>query len=214
MSTATEIRKTFEEQLTHSIGKSSIRWRWYHGVTFYVLAQVVSFGLAGLVSVARGEKRDRQGEQPYYRSQKQIKIAPPGWVFGPAWTINNISTIYGNLRALNLPKETHGRTILLGLQAASWVTYGLFSASYFSLRSPLNAAVITLLMFGLTIASLLVSIFQLKDTKIAFSLATLFLWLTLASVLATTQALWNRDEFYEVGPFVEPKASFLKDWRS
>jgi tryptophan-rich sensory protein len=213
MSMATDLRKTFEEQLSHLTGESTLRWRWYHGAVFYVLAQVVSFGLAGLVSVARGDKSNPFGDQPYYRSQRQIKIAPPGWLFGPAWTINNISTIYGNLRALNLPEDTSGRNTFLGLQAASWVTYGLFSASYFSLRSPLNAAVITLSMFGLTIASVLVAVFQLKDTKIALSLATLFLWLTLASVLATTQALWNRDGFYNVGPFVEPDPALLKkEW--
>ena len=213
MSTATELRKTFEEQLAHLTGESSQRWRWYHGVAFYVMAQVVSFGLASLVSVSRGENKNPFGDQPYYRSQKQIKIAPPGWLFGPAWTVNNISTIYGNLRALNLPENTPGRSTFLGLQAASWVTYGLFSASYFSLRSPINAAVITLSMFGLTIASVLVSIFQLKDTKIALSLATLFLWLMLASVLATTQALWNRDEFYQAGPFVEPDPTLVKKWK-
>ncbi len=210
MSSAAELMKLFEGQLSHFTGQSSVRWRWYHGVTFYVLAQTVSFGLAGLVSVARGNRRDRSNDQPYYRNQRQVRIAPPGWVFGPAWTINNISTLYGNLRALNLPENTPGRNTFLGLQAASWVTYGLFSAAYFSLRSPLNAAVITLSMFGLTIASLLVSIFQLKDTKIALSLATLFLWLTLASVLATTQALWNYDDFYDIGPFVEPDPALVK----
>ena len=55
-------------------------------------------------------------------------------------------------------------------------------------------------MFLLTIASGIV----------ALSLATLFLWLIVALTAATFQALWNRDDLYELGPFVKPSARLLK----
>jgi hypothetical protein len=58
----------------------------------------------------------------------------------------------------------------------------------------------------LTIVSGVVAIFQLKDSKVALSLTTLFLWLILSLTAVTFQALWNSDELYQVGPFVEPKA--------
>jgi len=44
-------------------------------------------------------------------------------------------------------------------------------------------------MFLLTIASGMVPLFQLKDTKVVLSLATLFLWLIVAQTAATFQAL-------------------------
>jgi tryptophan-rich sensory protein len=58
----------------------------------------------------------------------------------------------------------------------------------------------------LTIVSGVVAIFQLKESKVALSLATLFLWLILALMAVTFQALWNSDELYQVRPFVEPRA--------
>src|SRR6266699_3727157 len=109
-----------------------------------------------------------------------------------------------------LMKETPGRRSYLALQAASWVDFVLFNAAYFSLRSPLNALLLTLAMFLLTIASSLVAIFQLKDTRVALSLATLFLWLIVALTAATFQALWNYDDLYQAGPFVKPSAGLVK----
>ena len=58
----------------------------------------------------------------------------------------------------------------------------------------------------LTIVSGVVTTFPLKDTKVALSLATLFLWLILALTALTFQALWNADDLYQAGPFVEPRA--------
>src|SRR6266704_7180281 len=109
-----------------------------------------------------------------------------------------------------LMKETPGRRSYLALQAASWVDFVLFNAAYFSMRSPLNALLLTLAMFLLTIASSLVAIFQLKDTRVALSLATLFLWLIVALTAATFQALWNYDDLYQAGPFVKPSAGLVK----
>lgn len=190
------------------------RWRWYHGVIFYIFAQVVSFGLAGIVTAATGQQmksfRDTFGDVEYFRELKQAKIAPPSWVFGPAWTINNISTIWGAIQVLNKPEGTPGKKAFLALQGASWVNYVVFSAAYFSLRSPINAFFLTLSMFVLTILSSIVALFQLKDTKVALSLATLTIWLIVALTAATFQAAWNHDELYHRGPFAEPVAELEK----
>ena len=190
------------------------RWRWYHGVIFYILAQVVSFGLAGIVTAATGQQmksvRDTFGDVDYFRQLKQAKIAPPSWVFGPAWTINNISTIWGALQVLNKPEGTPGKDTFLALQGASWLNYVVFSAAYFSLRSPINAFLLTLSMFVLTILSGFIAIFQLKDTKVALSLATLTLWLMIALTAATFQVVWNNDELYHLGPFAEPVPALEK----
>ncbi len=191
------------------------RWRWYHAAVFYGVVQVLTFGLSGLVSVARGNKGQSLrettfGDVSYFERLKQVKITPPSWAFGPAWLVNNISVLWGIWRVLNKPQQTPGRTAYLALQGVSWVDFVLFNAAYFSLRSPLNALMLTLVMFLLTIVSGLVALFQLKDTKVALSLATLFLWLIVALTAATFQALWNKDDFYQVGPFMEPRAGLVK----
>jgi translocator protein len=68
-------------------------------------------------------------------------------------------------------------------------------------------------MFLLTIASILVSIFKLKDTKVALSFATLFVWLIIALTAATFQAVWNRDDLYKVGPFAKVNPALEKEAR-
>ncbi len=203
------------EQITNN---RTQKWRWYHGVAFYIIVQILTFGLSGLTSKLRGNKsntlRDAVfGDVSYFKMLKQSVITPPSWAFGPAWTINNISTIYGNLRVLNMPKDTPGRDSYLALQATSWLNYVLFSAAYFSLRSPINAFFLTVNIFFLTIASIIVAIFRLKDTKVALSLATLTLWLTIASTAATFQVLWNCDDLYNVGPFMKSNPVLVRDAR-
>ena len=194
---------------------NSPRWRWYHALAFYVAVQTMTFGLSGLVSLSRGNRGQRLreatfGDVSYFQRLKQAKITPPPWAFGPAWLVNNVSVLWGTWQVLNKPQDMPGRTAYLALQGASWVDFVLFNAAYFSLRSPLNALALTLVMFLLTIVSGLVAIFQLKDTRVALSLATLFLWLIVALTAATFQALWNYDDLYKVGPFVEPTTGLVK----
>ncbi|MBV9713001.1 MAG: tryptophan-rich sensory protein, partial [Ktedonobacteraceae bacterium] len=80
--------------------KQSQKWRWYHGIAFYIIVQALTFGLSGLTSKIRGNKSKNLreavfGDVSYFKMLKQSVITPPSWVFGPAWTINNISAIYG-----------------------------------------------------------------------------------------------------------------------
>ncbi len=69
---------------------------WYHAVAFYVVVQIMTFGLSGLTSLARGN-RDQSlrevifGDVSYFQRLKQARITPPSWAFGPAWFVNNVS---------------------------------------------------------------------------------------------------------------------------
>ncbi|HET8843617.1 MAG TPA: TspO/MBR family protein, partial [Ktedonobacteraceae bacterium] len=146
----------------------------------------------------------------YFQSLHQAKFTPPSWAFAPAWTLNNFCTIYGLLRVLNKPQASQGRSEYLALQGVSWINFVIFNAAYFSLRSPLNALALTLSMLALTIASSLIALLRLKDTWVALSLATLFLWLIVASSAALFQAAWNKDEFYQAGPFLHPVPTLEK----
>jgi tryptophan-rich sensory protein len=191
------------------------QWRWYHGVIFYVIVQVLTFGLSGLVSAIKGPsgkslQENIFGNPAYFNELKQSIFAPPSWAFGPAWLINNISVIWGTWRVLSKPEGTPGRTSFLALQGASWLNFVVFNAAYFSLRSPINSLVLAFSMFVLTILSGFVAIFKLKDTVVALSLATLFIWLMIALTAASFQAAWNYDDLYRVGPFVKTNRALLK----
>ncbi len=190
------------------------RWHWYHGVLFYLLMQGLAFGLCALVSGLGRRRinsvRELFGDTAYFKSLKQAKITPPSWAFGPAWTVNNVSVIWGLLRVLRKPERTEGRAAYLQLQALSWLNYVIFNAAYFGLRSPINAFLLTLSMLVLTILSGWVALLRLRDSRVALSLATLFLWLLIALTAASFQALWNRDDFYGVGPFARPIPALVK----
>lgn len=191
------------------------RWRWYHGLLFYVFVQALSAALNGLVSSSRtsashGFGRLRRGETRWSDTLKQPVFQPPNWMFPIAWPVNNFGEIYGALRVLNMPADTPGRERYLALQGVTWLDYVLFSAGYFGLRSPINSLILTAIYFLLTVASLGVALLQLKDSRVALSLATTFIWLLVALPSAVAQALWNRDQFYGVGPFARPSRALLK----
>lgn len=210
MSIATRVKERIAEQ-----AGAAPRWRWYHGVAFYAIVQALTFGLSGLTSMVTGNRgkdvwEDFFGNVDYFRELKQSIFSPPSWVFGPAWTINNISVIIGTWRVLNMPKNTMGRKAFLTVQGASWLNYVLFNAAYFSLRSPINAFVLTLSMFVLTIVSGFIAIFRLRDSRVALSLATLFIWLLIALTAGGFQAAWNYDDLYHVGPFFKVNRKLLK----
>lgn len=202
----------------HAPGKGTLpalRWRWYHGIAFYAIIQVLTFGLGGLTSAIKrrmdgDSERPLLFDKPYFGALRQATFAPPSWAFAPAWTINNAQTIWGHLRVLNMPEDTPGRDAYLALQSATWINFVLFYAAYFSLRSPINALVLTFTYLVLTVARVLVALFGLKDSWVARSLATSVLWLLVATSAAAFQALWNRDDFYRVGPFAEPPAAMLR----
>ena len=210
MSSATRVKERIEDQ-----AGITPRWRWYHGVAFYVIVQALTFCLSGLTSIVSGNRgkslrEDFFGDVDYFRELKQSIFSPPSQVFAPAWTINNISVIIGTWRVLNMPKNTTGRETFLIAQGMSWLNYILFNAAYFSLRSPINAFILTLSMFVLTIISGFIAIFRLRDTWVALSLATLFIWLLIALTAGTFQAAWNYDDLYHVGPFFKANKKLLK----
>lgn len=160
------------------------QYRWWHALAFSVVAN----GISGF-SVGR-----RKQDQRYYESLRQAPFAPPSWAFGPAWTINNVSVLWGNLRLLNTDKDAPHRRTLLWLQAASWVIYSTFGYVYFKQRSPILAFTWTGGMYVLTICSMLLA--SKIDRKIVLSLVTLLLWLSLATPVAVYQMLYNDDPLF------------------
>lgn len=186
---------------------------WWRGIVFYIGVQALSAGLNLLATYLRSgkhAKRAYRGDTRWSDTLKRPIFQPPNWLFPIAWPINNIGEVYGGLRVLDKPVGTRGRRAYLALQSATWVDYVLFSAGYFGLRSTINSVVLTATYFVLTVASLFVAIFRLRDWRVALSLVTTLIWLCVALPSAVAQMLWNRDSFYRVGPFAKPDRSLLK----
>lgn len=215
MTARTYETKEHLSQMSSGRGGLSNRWPWWSGALIYVALQAAAAGLSALTTYLHSGKtpslRRAYGGNTHWSDRlKRPIFQPPNWLFPIAWPINNFGEIYGALRVLNKPAGTPGRDEYLALQAATGVDYALFSAGYFALRSTINSLMLTAAYFVLTVASLFVAIFRLRDWRVALSLATTLVWLCVALPSAVAQALWNRDPFYHVGPFVKPNRRLLK----
>lgn len=187
------------------------RFRWWHGLAFYAGVQAASWGLR---LAARNYARQRgvdveTGDQRFYRSERLPLFAPPRIAFPIVWTINSVSTIAGALHALNLPMRSPSRNEFLWRQAGAWMLYSSFQPAYFGLRSPINAAVVTLFYTAATYASFKAAV-RMRDPLAALSLVTTLGWLALANPVGITQAAWNRDPFWRIGPLINPPANWIK----
>jgi tryptophan-rich sensory protein len=106
--------------------------------------------------------------QGIYNTLSKPFFAPPTWVFGIAWTINNVLVIYGILRTINLPASLD-RSRLLGIDTLIIVNYLVFqylsfgSGVLFGKIIPFMFFLPTFSMFLLTVLALIKS--YLLDTK-------------------------------------------------
>jgi translocator protein len=159
-----------------------------------VLGFVVANLIAGYGVVLLGV--DIQG---IYSTLNKPYFAPPTWVFGIAWTFNNIVVIYGILRTINLP-DSLLKSKLLGVDTLIIANYLVFQ--YLSFGSGILFGKIIPAMFFLpTVSMLILTIIALKwsytlDTtdmsitkkilsgkSIFASYWSLFGWLVVASAL-------------------------------
>ncbi len=131
-------------------------------------------------------------KEEYARSTRPA-FAPPAWVFGVAWPINNLLTLWGNRNALNAPPSPD-RTAYLRLQAATWALFTTYGFVRFRLRSPILGFAHTTLYSALTLASAARA--ARLDRKLLASFATLIPWLALAAALSVYQ-LGDADPLFE-----------------
>lgn len=160
--------------------------------------------------VRQNPAESRIGNRDLYKAERLPVFAPPGIAFPIAWGINSLCLIAGGLHVLNLPVKTAGRKEFLRSQAAAWTLFILFESAYFGLRSPINAAIVTILYSSATATSLKSAWCRMHDEFATLSLGTTVAWLVLANPVGITQAMWNRDHFWDMGPFAEPPRGWLK----
>ncbi len=163
------------------------RYRWWHAA---------AWGLAANLLSATGPRPMDQSR--YYESLKRPFFAPPAWAFAPAWTLNNITSLWGDLRLLNLPRGTRYKRTLLGLQGAGWLLYATYSRAAFGTRSNILSFVWSSSYWLLTVASVLLS--RKVDKKATLAFAPLLAWLTLATALSGYIMINNPDPYFGTPP--------------
>lgn len=137
--------------------------------------------------------KSKKKEIKLYNTQlKQAPWAPPAWLFGPAWTVNNYFLLAGlqHLMESDIPEKKK----LLLLQSMIWVIFFSFGYVYFNKKSPLLAVIWTMADAGLAAASFY-SAYK-TDKKLALYYLPLLAWTTFASTIADYQALKNADPVF------------------
>ena len=163
--------------------ESTARYRWWHAAAVGVAANLASALPSGY-----------NGDEEFYQNLDTPPGSPPSWLFAPAWAINNMLTLWSNLRVANLPANTPGRRTALISEAASWGLFASFSGLYFGLRSPILGAVDT--VAGLLTTTHGVITTARVDRAAAWALAPRLVWLGYASYVAVGTAVASRDQLF------------------
>jgi translocator protein len=136
----------------------------------------------------------------YSEILKQAPWSPPGWLFGPAWTLINFFLLWGLVKILNLGSGST-KYSLLAMQVFIWVLFYSFDYVYFNRKSPILAALWTNLDLLLALCSLLIAWYA--DRNLAYCYLPLGVWTLYAGTVADYQALYNGDPVFNTKPLLE-----------
>jgi tryptophan-rich sensory protein len=167
------------------------KYKWWHAAAALVVVTLIGALQSG------SSKHTRKF---YQRKNKQAPWAPPAWLFGPAWTVNNIFLLWGLVKILN-NKGLRDRLPLLALQGGIWAIFLSFGYVYFRKGSPVLAEVWTQTDAALATASIIAAL--RSDKKLAIAYLPLFAWTWFASSLSAYQALKNPDPLLGTPPLID-----------
>src|SRR6478735_63954 len=115
--------------------RMNIKLNWWQ----LALASLVVSAIGGLSS-GKPNKKERK---LYEKELAQAPWAPPGWVFAPAWTINNFFLLMA-LQQLLQRKNLDEKKTLLILQSVIWMIFFSYGYIYFNKKSTVLAALWTI----------------------------------------------------------------------
>ena len=167
--------------------KNEIKW-------WQVALATVAVSVLGAISTGVTKRR---GRKLYSKKLKQAPWAPPAWVFGPAWSVNNFFLLLA-LRQLLQRDDIPQKKKLLIQQAIIWLIFFSFGYVYFKKKSPLLAAVWTLADAVLAGNSFL-SAFK-TNKSLSYKYLPLLGWAGYAGSVAIYQALKNNDPVLHTAP--------------
>lgn len=163
--------------------KQLLTFKWYHCVAIYIIANVIGFLPAGY-----------NGDEAFYNSFIQPKVAPPDWIFAPMWFFLNVTSLIGLYKVMKANSDLSFKNQIFWLEIFGWVFYAIFTFLYFYLKSPILGAIDTVL--GLIIV-IIVCFKTYQKAKISFFFfLPRLLWLLLASYVSVWVALNNKDVFF------------------
>ena len=157
------------------------RFRTWHAAAFL-----------GTVSAVSALSASRDG-RAYWRGLNRTARIPPRWVFPAVSAGLNLLQVWADLRVLNNPL-LEDRNTVLGLRAANWLLYALFTPTFFRARSPIAGEVVTLAE-GVTNGAA-VALLARSDPLAAAALAPLTLW-TAYSGLISVEGGSNSDRLVD-----------------
>ena len=160
----------------------SFRFKTWHAAVF----------LAGVSALtALSSSKDARA---YWSGLNKPAKAPPGWMFPTVWGGLNLLQVWADLRILN-NRDAPDRKALLGLRAANWLLYALFTPAFFRAKSPVASEAITLAE-GVT-AGAAVALLARNDPLAAAALTPLTLWTAYATLLRGGAASGNPDRLVD-----------------
>ncbi len=166
------------------------RFFWWHAVIIFIVANAISFIPAGY-----------GGNEVFYNSFRLPELAPPEWMFPPVWFFNNVTSLFALYWVANMPQKTSYRKTIIILEAICWVLFSIFTIVYFGMKSPVLGSIDTVIACILTTISLILT-FKISK-KSGWALMPRFLWLLLASYVSVYVFLYNKDVFFNIGPFIK-----------
>lgn len=168
-----------------------IRLKWWQIVIIAVILTCIG-GLSSFQS-------DTTDRKLYTEQLQQAPWSPPGWLFGPAWTFNNIFILLALQQILK--SNVSKRKQILIVQGVIWFIFFTFGYVYFNRRSPVLAAVWTISDAILALSSFILLIKQ--ERKIAWHYLPLIIWTFFAGTVAGYQALKNPDPVFKTEALME-----------
>ena len=160
---------------------------------------LVSVGVSLLGRLSGG--KTKKAEQKLYNLKlDQAPWAPPAWIFGVAWPVNNIFILLA-LQKLLSREDIPEKKKLLILQAAIWTIFFSFGYVYFRKKSPVLAAVWTMADAALSISSFVLA--NKAGKKLSYYYVPLVVWTSYASTVAVYQALMNADPVLKIAAPVD-----------
>ena len=129
---------------------------------------------------------------PWYASLKKPSWQPPGWAFGPAWTVIGGLTAWSAVLAWTPLRSRPERRTLIGLFVVNGVLNILWSLLFFNRKRP-DWALIEVVPLWLSIAALIAAV-RTRTPRAAWLLAPYLAWVSFAAFLNLTIVRLNRPQ--------------------
>lgn len=174
--------RIMDQQQTASVGKP-VRW-------WEIALLTIAVTALSRIATGRSPKNNRD---VYRQKTKQPAWAPPGWVFAPAWTLNNVFVLRALLQLLKNGRDMPRQKQLLLLQALIWGLFLSFGYVYFKKRSTILGGIWTVADAVCSGMSFLIA--HKVNKPLANNYLPIMAWTTFASTVAIPQALQNPDKW-------------------